>query len=432
MKMKLAARTLLLSLALAALAVSGFAPAAARQSPLPQSRTPSPAQLDEIDQLLKRADVTKAFASVDESRDPILKEWTAITEINAPSGKEHERALYLEKILRGLGLDDVHFDRTGNLVAVRKGTAGRPRVVFDSHMDTVFQDGLKIKATIKDGKIYAPGVGDDTRNIEAMLSMIRALNAAKIRTKGDLVFVFTVEEETTMKGAHNFVADNKEQIDQYVALDGGYEGFTYGGIGINWYRIHFLGPGGHTRSRTPPYSATLPLARSIARIYELEVPRDPSSNLNIGMLGGSEVVNAKASDAWFSLDLRSTSNDVIASLEAKVKAIVEEEAKKTGTTVKIDVISASPSAQIPGHRDSLIVKTAEAVHLAMGFENPPITQTGSNNSSAALLAGVSSISTGAGPCDDSHALTENCEIEPLYKGIKKLVLLGVALAQPAN
>jgi hypothetical protein len=30
------------------------------------------------------------------------------------------------------------------------------------------------------------------------------------------------------------------------------------------------------------------------------------------MLGGSEVVNAKASDAWFTVDLRSTSGEVIA------------------------------------------------------------------------------------------------------------------------
>jgi acetylornithine deacetylase/succinyl-diaminopimelate desuccinylase-like protein len=429
--MKLAARTLLASFALLALAVSSFAPAAAQQ-PQVTPAPPPQAQLDEANRLLKRADVANAFAHVDKNKDAILKEWTTITEINAPSGKERERALYLEKILRASGLDDVHFDRTGNLVAVRKGTQGRPRTVFDAHMDTVFQEGLKIKATIRDGKIYAPGIGDDTRNVEALLAMIRAMNSAKIKTKGDLVFVFTVEEETTMKGAKNFVEENKDQIDNYVALDGGYEGFTYGGIGINWYRIHFLGPGGHTRSRTPPYSATLPLARSISRIYELEVPRSPSSNLNIGMLGGSEVVNAKASDAWFSLDLRSTSNEVIADLEAKVKQIIEEEAKKTGTTVKIDVISSSPSAQIPGHRDSALVKMAEAVHLAMGFENPPITMTGSNNSSAALLAGIRSISTGAGPCDDSHALTENCEIEPLYKGIKKLILLGVALAQPAD
>ena len=64
----------------------------------------------------------------------------------------------------------------------------------------------------------------------------------------------------------------------------------------------------------------------------------------------------------------------------------------------------------------------------MGFTAQP-TITGSNNSSAALLAGISSISTGAGPCDDAHALTENCEIEPLYKGIKKIMLLELALVQ---
>ncbi len=96
--------------------------------------------------------------------------------------------------------------------------------------------------------------------------------------------------------------------------------------------------------------------------------------------------------------------------------------------LKTEVISTSPAAVIPGHRDSRLVKLAEAVHRAMGFD-PPITNTGSNNSSAALLAGISSISTGAGPCNDSHALTENCEIEPLYKGIKKILLLAVALAE---
>jgi hypothetical protein len=74
-----------------------------------------------------------------------------------------------------------------------------------------------------------------------------------------------------------------------------------------------------------------------------------------------------------------------------------------------------------------MVMIAEAVHRALGFD-PPITPTGSNNSSAALLAGIPSISTGAGPCSDSHALTENCEIEPLYKGIKKILLLELALA----
>lgn len=383
--------------------------------------------LNDVNVLASRAEMKAANDYIDRNSESILREWIAITEINAPSGYEQPRAKYIEGLLRAYHLDDVRFDSAGNLIAVRKGTGGGPVIVFDAHLDTVFQPGLQIKATIRDGKVYAPGIGDDTRNVEALLATIRALNEAKIKTKGDLVFVFTVEEETTFKGVNQFVKENKDKIAHYVALDGGYEGFTYAGIGINWYRHHFIGPGGHTRSRTPPYSATLPLARAIDRIYQLKVPASPSSNLNIGMLGGADVVNAKASDAWFTVDLRSTANEVIADLEKQIKAILDEEATRAGMTVKTDVISTSPAASIPGHRESYLVRMAEAVHRAMGFD-PPITNAGSNNGSAALLAGVSSISTGAGPCSDSHALTENCEIEPLYKGIKKILLLQVALA----
>jgi acetylornithine deacetylase/succinyl-diaminopimelate desuccinylase-like protein len=382
---------------------------------------------DQVKAVQNDARVKAATEHIDKDREQILREWIAITEINAPSEHEQERAKYIEGLLRKYKLQDVRYDAAGNLVAVRKGSGGGPVIVFDAHLDTVFQPGLKIKATIRDGRVYAPGVGDDTRNIEALLATFRALDVANVKTKGDLIFVFTVEEESSLRGAEEFVKENKGKVDHYIALDGGYEGFTYAGIGINWYRHHFIGPGGHTRSRTPPYSATLPLARAITRIYDLKVPTNPSSNLNIGMLGGSEVVNAKAADAWFTVDLRSTDNDVVADLEKKIAAILEEEGRRADMTVKTELISSSKAAVIPGHRESHLVKVAEAVHRAMGF-NPSITNTGSNNSSAALLAGISSISTGAGPCSDSHALTENCEIEPLYKGIKKILLLAVVLA----
>src|SRR5882757_2334575 len=321
--------------------------------------------IDQVQALANRADLKAANDYIDRNHESVLREWIAITEVNAPSGQEQQRAKYIEGLLRKYHLDDIHYDSTGNLIAVRKGAGGGPVIVFDAHLDTVFQPGLQIKAIIRDGKVYAPGIGDDTRNIEALLATIRALDEARIKTKGDLVFVFTTDEETGLTGAKQFTKDNKGKIDYYIALDGGYEGFTYAGIGINWYRHHFIGPGGHTRSRTPPYSATLTLARAISRIYELKVPTNPSSNLNIGMLGGSEVVNAKASDAWMSVDLRSTSNEVIADLDKKVAAILEEEAKRVGMTVKTDVISTSPAAVLQGNRDSELVKIAEAVHREM-------------------------------------------------------------------
>jgi acetylornithine deacetylase/succinyl-diaminopimelate desuccinylase-like protein len=368
-----------------------------------------------------------AFQHIDEHKEEIQSEWIRLTEINAPSRFEQQRAKAVEKILRKAKLD-VRYDAAGNLIATRKGSASGPTVVLDAHLDTVFQPGLKIKAVVKEGRIHAPGIGDDTRNVEGLLAMIRALDHAKVKTRGNLVFLFSVEEESSMRGAKVYIDQNKSSISHYIALDGGYRGFTYSGIGINHDRIHFIGPGGHTRSATPPFSATLPLARAVQRIYTLEVPTNPSSNLNIGMLGGSDVPNAKASDAWFSLDLRSTDQSVIDALEKKIYAIAEEEAAREKMTVKIEPLSRLTASQVPGNRDSELVMTAEQVYLAMGVENPPITPTASNNANIALLAGLPAISTGMAPCDESHALTESCEIEPLYLGIKRVMVLAVAMA----
>ncbi|HSO75925.1 MAG TPA: hypothetical protein VLU47_13910, partial [Blastocatellia bacterium] len=43
-------------------------------------------------QIAERADVKRAFDHVDATREQILREWIALTEINAPSGKERDRA----------------------------------------------------------------------------------------------------------------------------------------------------------------------------------------------------------------------------------------------------------------------------------------------------------------------------------------------------
>jgi len=145
-------------------------------------------------------------------------------------------------------------DAAGNVMATRKGTGDGQHVVFDAHLDTVFTLSTNVTTRVENGIIYGPGVGDDTRNVEALLAMIRAMNAANVVTRGDVTFLFTVEEETTFKGIEQFIADRGKSVDRFVALDGGFGGFTYAGIGIYWDRYHIVGPGGHTRSAAPPYS----------------------------------------------------------------------------------------------------------------------------------------------------------------------------------
>ena len=405
-------------------------PAACRTTaPLPPKPIDIQAEEAEAGRIAGDDAMRAAFEHVDRDRERIIGEWRRVTEISAPSGGEARRAAEIERALREMTSLIVERDAVGNILATRRGRGATGRaVVIDAHLDTVFPENTVLTTTVRDGRLHAPGVGDNTRNVVALLAIARALDAARVETVKDILFLFTVEEETTFKGIDHFLETHRSSVDSLIALDGGYSGFTYGGVGTNWYRHHFIGPGGHTRSRTPPYSATLALARAISRIYELPVPSDPPSNLNIGMLGAASVINAKADDAWMSLDLRSTDNRVIEDLERRIARILEEEAKREGMTVRTEVVSRASAAQLDGHRESQMVRMTEAVHHAMGFMNPPITATASNHSSAALRLGIPAISTGVSPCGDAHADTEWCEIDPIFLGIKKVMLLGVALS----
>src|SRR5258708_14365398 len=104
--------------------------------------------IEEVRALSNRPDVKAANAYIDLGHESILREWIAISEINAPSGQEQQRAKYIESLLRKYHLDDVHYDSAGNLIAGRKGTAGGPVIVFDALMDTVCRAGLQNQANI--------------------------------------------------------------------------------------------------------------------------------------------------------------------------------------------------------------------------------------------------------------------------------------------
>src|SRR6185369_5747360 len=99
---------------------------------------------DQVKSLQDDPRVKASFDHIDNDREGILREWIAITEINAPSKQEQERAKFIESLLRKHKLD-IRYDSAGNLIATRKGTSGGPVTVFDAHMDTVFQPGSRSK-----------------------------------------------------------------------------------------------------------------------------------------------------------------------------------------------------------------------------------------------------------------------------------------------
>ena len=145
--------------------------------------------------ILGNPKVIKTLEDIKADDDRALAEQKRITEIPAPPYKEKVRAEYYLKRFFELGFKDAAIDAEGNVIALRKGSGGGPKLVVSAHLDTVFPEGTDVTVKEKDGVILAPGIGDDSRGLAALLSLIQAMNANDIKTIGDVLFVGTVGEE---------------------------------------------------------------------------------------------------------------------------------------------------------------------------------------------------------------------------------------------
>jgi tripeptide aminopeptidase len=347
--------------------------------------------------------VTKAFADIRADDEAAFAEQKRITEIPAPPYKEKVRAEYYLKRMQEVGFKDASIDTEGNVVALRKGSGGHPKLVVSAHLDTVFPEGTDVTVKEKDGVILAPGIGDDARGLAALLSLIKAVNANGIATVGDIMFVGTVGEEElgNLRGVKALFRDHSD-IDGFISIDGlGITRIVNQATGSHRYEMIFKGPGGHSFQEFGLPSAIHAMGRAIAKISDLQTPSDPKTTFTVGTVSGGTSVNAIASEARMAVDMRSDSTEELLKLEARLldlvkQAVREENArwKSDKLSVEIKLIGDRPAGIVA--MDSPIVQASQrAVTVVTG--KPRVTFAGSStDSNLAMSLGIPAVTIGGG------------------------------------
>src|SRR3954452_2773375 len=344
-----------------------------------QSSAQTPAAAPAIDAayqaILANANVVKTLEDIKADDDTALAEQKRITEIPAPPYKEKVRAEYFLKRMQELGFRDAYIDSEGNVIGLRKGTGGgRPKLVVSAHLDTVFPEGTDVTVKEKEGVILAPGIGDDSRGLAALLSIIKAINANEIATVGDLMFVGTVGEEElgNLRGVKALFRDHAD-IDGFISIDGlGITRVVNQATGSHRYEMIFKGPGGHSFQEFGLPSAIHAMGRAIPKISELQTPRDPKTAFAVGTVSGGTSVNAIAGEARMAVDMRSDSTQELLNLEARLldlvtRAVTDENARWNSDklSVEIKLIGDRPAGIVA--LDSPIVQaTQRAVSVITG------------------------------------------------------------------
>jgi acetylornithine deacetylase/succinyl-diaminopimelate desuccinylase-like protein len=380
--------------------------------------------------------VIKALADIKADDARTLQEQKRITEIPAPPFKEKTRADYYLKRFRDLGIEGASIDAEGNVIALRKGSAGKPKLVISAHLDTVFPEGTDTTVKEKDGVIHAPGIGDDARGLAALLSVLQALNANEIRTVGDLMFVGTVGEEElgNLRGVKALFRDHKD-IDGFISVDGlQITRIVNQATGSHRYEIIFKGPGGHSFQEFGLPSATHAMGRAIAKISDLQTPSDPKTTFTVGTVRGGTSVNAIAGEARMAVDMRSNATEELLKLEARVldlvREAVNEENKRWNSdkiTADIKLIGDRPAGLVA--EDSPIVQATRRAVSAI-TRAPTVTFAGaSTDSNLAMSLGVPAVTLGGGGEGGNwHSLNEWYKPTDAYLGPQNVLLTTLVLA----
>ncbi len=376
--------------------------------------------------------VQKLFAFIKENEETIIQEWIRLTEIPSPSGHEKERAQYMKDQFEEADLDKVFIDEAGNVVGIWEGLKKGKKIILSAHMDTVFQDVWDIKIQREGNVLKAPGVGDDTASLINMLWSIRALKKTGFRPKNTYYFLATVGEESGFVGMRDFLDRTKENFDSVIALDGDLGKVHYGALGFGGGRIIFRGPGSHTMLSRGVPNPNLAAAKAIERIYQIDLPDSPIEKwtiLNIGVIHGGKVNNAVSQESSFTIDLRSVSQEQLERVHSEIRRISQEVVLETGVKGEVLLNDRARAYQIPGAKDSSLVKTVTDILEYLGVKDIEVDPLGSTEANVGIEKGILSVNLGRTYGRYKHSLREEADIDGLFLALKQIVLLVCCLEQ---
>jgi len=399
----------------------------------------APEYVEETRSLAANPTVADAVRRAEALNDWALERLIELTEIPAPPFMEEARGRRFGELLGELGADSVWTDEEGNVIGLRRGRTGERTIGFGGHLDTVFPEGTDVTVRQSGDTLFAPGVGDDTRGLVVVLSVLRALEEAGVETDDDVIFVGVVGEEGLgdLSGMKHLYREGGDAPDVWIDVDGGgLDRLVTMGLGSVRYRVTFEGPGGHSWGAfgtANPMHAMSRAVRYFQDVADTLTRSGPRTSYNVGRIGGGTSVNAVPFESWMEVDMRSESPESLARIEqvflaAMDRALEEENAlRREGAplTVDKDKIGDRPSGEL----DPSTPLIQRAIATTEHFGGDPELARSSTDSNIPISLGVPAVTIGRGGIGgNGHAPDEFWVNRDAHVAVQRALLLVVAEA----
>jgi glutamate carboxypeptidase len=422
---------------IAALAVCGATPAAAKLSPAEQKMThvvdqESGRTLALLEHWVDQNSGTMNLAGVEAMRRLVEPEFSVLG-------------------FKTQWIDMTAAGRAGHLVARHTGSRHGKRLLLIAHLDTVFEPDSPFQRWSPDGadRALGPGAGDDKGGIAVIIAALRAMQAAGTLKNANVTVFLTGDEEDAgnplaisrrdlvAEGRKADVALDFEDLSWDDGPNGPVEMGSIARRSAGSWTVTVTGHSAHSAGVGPSNEGAIYELARILDAFRRELPEDKLT-YNVGLIGGGQSAqfdagrirvdatgktNIIAAAAVARGDMRAISEDQIARTQSKMRAIVAQSLPGTKAEISFDPDNYPPMPPTAGNR-ALLAKL-NGVNRDMGFAvmgelDPAERGAGDISFVAKDVDGL----VGLGPASSgSHTAKEAVEIPSIAKQAKRAAIL---------
>jgi acetylornithine deacetylase/succinyl-diaminopimelate desuccinylase-like protein len=204
-------------------------------------------------------------------RRSLVETASDLVNISSPTGEEHGMAEHLARVFHDMGLQvqwqEVEEGRP-NVLATWRGAGGGKTLMFNGHMDTSYSGrepwlagrGFQPEARVEGDYLYGLGISNMKGALACYVEAVRALQAAGVRLRGDVLIAAVVGEiektqwgdEFRGKEYRGYAAGSRHLVthggvaDMCVLGEPTEQRIVLGHYGSIWMRLSTRGPFVHT------------------------------------------------------------------------------------------------------------------------------------------------------------------------------------------
>lgn len=343
-----------------------------------------------------------------------------LAQIPAPSGKEEKRVEFITGWLSEQGVDNVTVDEALNVICSFGVTETNELVVYAAHSDVVFPDMEPLPLREEDGKLYCPGIGDDTAGVAPLLMMAKFITQQGLQTgdRGVMIVINSCEEGLgNLKGTRKLMETYGHRVKEFISFDGRMGYGVDKAVGSRRYRIEIDTEGGHSFSKFGNRNAIAYLASLIDTLYTIKVPEGGITTYNVGTISGGTSVNTIAQHAEMLYEFRSDNRECLEIMDRHLQAAIDFYRAKDVRVTVTKVGDRPCTGDVDETAWNALRQRADDTTVEQLGKNLSFVR-GSTDCNIPLSMGIPALTLGSYMGNGAHTREEYVELDSLLPGMK--------------